>query len=86
MGGKEFKKEKKEERSQPYSTRLQNFEKESKILQSKIITSRFFQENRINYNFTPTKDELSRIINNNLEKAQREGINNPKIIFTTYLC
>ena len=88
MGGKEFKKEKKkdDERSLPYSTRLQNFEKECKILQSKIITARFFQENRINDNFNPTKDELSRIIDNNLEKAKQEGITTPKIIFTSYLC
>ena len=88
MGGKEFKKEKKkdEERCLPYSVRLQNFEKESNILQSKIITARFFQENKINDNFNPTKNELSQIINNNKEKAKQEGIKNPNLIFTSYLC
>ena len=88
MGGKEFKKEKKkdEERCLPYSVRLQNFEKESNILQSKIITARFFQENKINDNFNPTKNELSQIINNNKEKAKQEGIKNPNLVFTSYLC
>ena len=88
MGGKEFKKEKKrdEERSLPYSVRLQNFEKESNILQSKIITARFFQENKIIDNFNPTNNELSQIIHNNREKAKQEGISNPNLVFTSYLC
>ena len=88
MGGKEFKKEKKrdEERSLPYSARLQNFEKESNILQSKIITARFFQENKIIDNFNPTNNELSQIIHNNREKAKQEGISNPNLVFTSYLC
>lgn len=87
MGGKEFKKEaKKEERNLPYSTRLQNFEKDLNILQSKIITAKFFQDNKINDNLNPSKKKLSQIINNNKEKAKHEGITNPNLVFSAYLC
>ena len=88
MGTKEFKKEVKKniERNLPYASRLQILENDLKLLQEKIITSTFFQGNRVNDTSNPTRQEIEDISKNNIEKAKEVGIQNPFIIFPHYLC
>ena len=88
MGGKEFKKEQKkeDERTLPYSTRFQQIEKELNILQEKIITSKFFNDNKIKHYEFPTQEEISQVTKRNIDRAKEVGIKNPYIIFPHYLC
>ena len=88
MGGKEFKKEVKndDEKVLPYTTRLQQFEKDLNILQESIITSKFYQYNIIKDIKNPTKEEISKIIKENKEKAIGYGIKNPINALAHYLC
>ena len=88
MGGKQFKKEQKkdDERTLPYSSRLQLTEKDLNLLQEKIITSKFFQTNKITDLNNPTKQEIANITKHNIEGAKIAGIKNPYIIIPHYLC
>ena len=88
MGGKQFKKEvkKDDDKVLPYATRLQQFEKDLKLLQERLITSRFFQENRIKELKNPTYEEISKIISDNKERAIQVGIKNPINTLAHYLC
>ena len=88
MGGKEFKKEQKkeDERTLPYSTRFQQIEKELNLLQEKIITAKFFNDNKIKHYEFPSQDEISQVTKRNIDRAKEVGIKNPYIIFPHYLC
>jgi len=87
MGGTEFKKEvKKVYILASFSSRQQSFEKDLKIFQDKIISSKFISQNKINDKMHPTEDELKRIISNNVENAKELEIQNSHIIFLYYFC
>ena len=88
MGGKEFKKEQKkeDERTLPYSTRFQQIEKELNLLQEKIITAKFFNDNKIKHYEFPSQEEISQVTKRNIDRAKEVGIKNPYIIFPHYLC
>ena len=87
MGGTEFKKEvKRGYYLASFSSRQQTFEKDLKIFQEKIVSSKFINQNKISDRMHPTENELKEIISNNLEKAKELGINNSHIIFLHYFC
>lgn len=88
MGGKQFKKEMKRDeiKQLPYSTRLQQLEKELNILQDKIITVKFRQDNKIKDTYNPSKDEIEKIVKDNEERAKEEGLTNIFNVFSHYLC
>ena len=87
MGGTEFKKQVNKEYVQlPFSSRQQIVENDLRLLQEKIITSKFFKENNIVDRLRPTEKELEEITTKNLEKAKEAGIKYTHIIFLHYLC
>ena len=87
MGGIEFKKQVNKEYVQlPFSSRQQIVENDLRLLQEKIITSKFFKENNIVDRLRPTEKELEEITTKNLEKAKEAGIKYTHIIFLHYLC
>lgn len=86
MGNTEFKKEVKRENIKiPFSQRQQILDKDLNILQNKIITSKFYQENRLVDRLHPTDEELKKIVKDNENKAKEAGIQNTHIIFLHYL-
>ena len=88
MGAKEFKKEVRRniERNLPFASRLQIFENDLNLLQSKIIDRTFLQNYKLEDGLNPKKTEIENIARNNIEKAKEVGIKNPFIIFPHYLC
>lgn len=87
MGNTEFKKEVKRSIIKiPFSQRQQILEKDLNILHNKIITSKFYQENRLQDRLHPTDEELKRIARDNENKAKEAGIQNTHVIFLHYLC
>ena len=87
MGGTEFKKEvKKGYYLASFNSRQLAFEKDLKIFQDKIISSRFISQNKISDKMHPTEDELKAIISNNAENAKELGIQNSHMIFLHYFC
>lgn len=87
MGGVEIKKEvKKGYYLASFSSRQQSFEKDIKIFQDKLFSSKFANKNRVNDRDHPTENELKEIISNNIEKAKELGINSCHMVFLFYYC
>ena len=85
MGGTEFKKEvKKGYYLASFSSRMQSFEQDLNIFQTKMISSKFLKDNRINDRLHPTEKEFKEIISSNREKAEELGIKSSHIIFLHY--